>query len=73
MAAALTGVDTSHDGSTPAESCDCMMQDYVKAAGKQLGIDLQVGAFVRVQVGEGLEKAEKDFATEVAETVRGTS
>ena len=50
-----------------------MLQDYVKTAGKQLGIDLQVGAFVRVQVGEGLEKAEKDFATEVAETVRSSS
>ena len=49
------------------------MQDYVTAAGKQLGIDLQVGSFVRVQVGEGLDKAEKDFAAEVAETVRNTS
>lgn len=50
-----------------------MVQEYVKAAGKQLGIDLRVSDFVRVQVGEGLERAEKDFATEVAETVRSTS
>lgn len=50
-----------------------MLQDYVKAAGKQLGIDLRVASFVRLQVGEGLDKAEKDFAAEVAETVRSTS
>ena len=37
-----------------------------------MGIDLEVGAFARVQVGEGLEKAGKDFATEVAYTIKST-
>ncbi len=49
------------------------MQDYVKAAGKQMGIDLRVGSFARVQVGEGLEKSEKDFAAEVADTIKSTN
>ena len=38
-----------------------------------MGIDLTVGSFVRVQVGEGLEKAEKDFAAEVADTIKSTA
>ena len=49
------------------------LQDYVKAAGKQLGIDLRISSFARVQVGEGLEKSEKDFAAEVAETIKSTT
>ena len=55
------------------ESCDLLLQDWVKAAGKQLGIDLRVSSFVRAQVGEGLEKVEKDFAAQVAETIKNTS
>ena len=42
----------------------------MKAASKQMGIDLHISAFVRLQVGEGLEKAETDFAAEVADTIK---
>ena len=49
------------------------LQEYVKDAGKQMGIELRISSFVRVQVGEGLEKSEKDFAAEVAETIKTTS
>ena len=49
------------------------LQDYVKTAGKQRGMDLHVASFARAQVGEGLEKAEKDFAAEVADTIKSTA
>ena len=49
--------------------CDLCLQDYVQTAGKQLGMDLRVTSFARVQVGEGLEKVEKAFAAEVADTI----
>ncbi|KAL3154707.1 hypothetical protein ABBQ38_011256 [Trebouxia sp. C0009 RCD-2024] len=52
---------------------DQSVQEYVKIAGLQMGIDLQVGSFARMQVGEGLEKAEKDFAAEVADTIRSAA
>lgn len=52
---------------------DQSVEEYVKDAGKQMGIELRVSSFVRVQVGEGLEKSEKDFAAEVAETIKTTS
>lgn len=32
-----------------------------------------MGSFARMQVGEGLEKAEKDFAAEVADTIRSAA
>lgn len=51
---------------------DQSVQDYVKTAGKQMGIDLRIGSFARVQVGEGLEKNDKGFAAEVAETLKST-
>lgn len=49
------------------------LQDYVKTAGKQRGMDLHVASFARAQVGEGLEKAEKDFAADVADTIKSTA
>lgn len=49
------------------------VQDVLKQRGKQLGADLTVSGFVRVQVGEGLEAEAKDFAAEVAETIKATS
>ena len=49
------------------------MQDYVQKAGEQMGITLQVADYVRVQVGEGLEKADKDFAAEVADALKSTA
>lgn len=38
-----------------------------------MGLDLRVGSFARMQVGEGLEKVEKDFATEVADTIKSAA
>ena len=46
------------------------VKEAVTAAGEAAGVaDLQLSAFVRVQVGEGLEESKKDFAAEVAETL----
>lgn len=53
---------------------DAKVQDVVKAAGKQLGVSgLEVKGFVRLQVGEGLDRTSKDFAAEVAEAVQGAA
>ncbi|KAI7839700.1 hypothetical protein COHA_006507 [Chlorella ohadii] len=46
---------------------DHKVQDVLKQNSKQLGSDLSISGFVRVQVGEGLEAEAKDFAAEVAE------
>jgi elongation factor Ts len=40
--------------------------DVVAAAGKQAGAAVDVKAYVRFQLGEGVEKKESDFAAEVA-------
>ena len=37
---------------------------------QQLGLHMRVAAFGRLQCGEGLDKDEKDFAQEVAETLK---
>lgn len=49
------------------------VQEVLKQSSKQLGQDLQVTGFVRVQVGEGLEAEEKDFAKEVEETLKSVA
>jgi len=41
----------------------------VEARGKEVGSDLAVMEFVRFQLGEGIEKEEADFASEVAATL----
>ena len=41
----------------------------IEKASKDLGAPVTVEAFVRFQVGEGIEKAESDFADEVAQMV----
>lgn len=41
----------------------------VAEAAKEAGIDIT--AFVRLEVGEGIEKKEEDFAAEVAKTMKG--
>jgi|APGre2960657444_1045066.scaffolds.fasta_scaffold00452_4 translation elongation factor EF-Ts len=33
----------------------------------RVGVQLSVSGFARLQAGEGIERAEKDFAAEVAE------
>ena len=42
------------------------LEDVVAAAGKQAGATITISAFVRFQLGEGIEKKESDFAAEVA-------
>ena|SRR6187551_299770 len=40
--------------------------DVVSSAGKEAGSDIAITAFVRFQLGEGIEKKQDDFAAEVA-------
>ena len=47
------------DGKTP-------VAEVVAAAGKEAGATITLTKFVRMQVGEGIEKEESDFAAEVA-------
>jgi elongation factor Ts len=42
------------------------IEDVVAAAGKDSGKPISINAFVRFQLGEGIEKKESDFAAEVA-------
>ena len=47
---------------------------YLNEAAKKLGIsDLKVVKFARLELGEGVEKKEEDFAAEVEAQIRGTS
>ena len=48
-----------HDGKTP-------VADVIAAAAKDAGSPITLKAFERFQLGEGIEKAESDFAAEVA-------
>lgn len=43
----------------------------VEAAAKEIGSPVKLTGFVRYALGEGIEKEEKDFASEVAEAVGG--
>jgi elongation factor Ts len=43
----------------------------VEKASKELGAPVEIEGFVRFQVGEGIEKAEADFADEVAQMAGG--
>lgn len=54
-------------------SSPVQVRDVLKQNSKQLGTDLQITGFVRVQVGEGLEAEEKDFAKEVEETLKSVA
>jgi elongation factor Ts len=49
------------------------VQDVLKQRGKELGSELRLTDFVRVQVGEGLEQEQKNFADEVAETLKAAA
>jgi len=42
------------------------IEDVVAAAGKDAGAPVALSAYVRFQLGEGIEKKETDFAAEVA-------
>jgi elongation factor Ts len=47
------------DGKTP-------VSEVLSSAGKDAGADIAISAFVRFQLGEGIEKQQDDFAAEVA-------
>jgi elongation factor Ts len=47
------------DGKTP-------VAEVIAAAGKEAGAAITLTSFVRIQLGEGIEKKESDFAAEVA-------
>lgn len=47
------------DGKTP-------VAEVVAAAGREAGATITIASFVRMQLGEGIEKKESDFAAEVA-------
>ena len=42
------------------------VEDVIAAAGKEAGAPITLKAYVRFQLGEGIEKATSDFAAEVA-------
>jgi elongation factor Ts len=48
------------------------VEDVITAEAKRLGADVTLKAYVRFQLGEGIEKKESDFAAEVA-AAAGTS
>ena len=56
---ALLSQPIVHDGKTP-------VADVVAQAGKDAGTSIVLKGFRRFQLGEGIEKAESDFAAEVA-------
>ncbi len=45
---------------------DLTVQQYVDSVAKELGKDIKIASMVRYEVGEGIEKAEENFAEEVA-------
>ncbi|MBC7281313.1 translation elongation factor Ts [Hoeflea sp.] len=50
---------------------DQTVGDAVKAAAEEAGAPVEIQAFVRFQLGEGIEKEESDFAAEVAAAAKG--
>jgi elongation factor Ts len=42
------------------------VEDVVKAAAKDAGAEVELTAYVRYQLGEGIERQQSDFAAEVA-------
>lgn len=46
------------------------VQEYTETVGKELGGDIKILSFVRFEKGEGLEKRNDDFASEVAGMVK---
>jgi elongation factor Ts len=42
------------------------IEDVVKAEAKNIGAEIELTAYVRFQLGEGIERQESDFAAEVA-------
>ncbi len=49
---------------------DITVGQYIENVAKELGGSIEVGSFVRYEKGEGIEKREDDFASEVASMVK---
>ena len=45
--------------------------DVIANAGKDAGAEIKLTAYARIQLGEGIEKEEEDFAAEVAKAANG--
>ncbi len=50
---------------------DKTVTEAIDAAGKEAGAEIKLVSFARVQLGEGIEKEEADFAAEVAAVANG--
>jgi elongation factor Ts len=50
---------------------DQSVEQAIEEAAKDIGAPVKIAAFVRLAVGEGIEKKEEDFAAEVAKTMGG--
>lgn len=50
---------------------DKTVTEAIAEAGKEAGAEIKLTAFARVQLGEGIEKEEADFAAEVAAAANG--
>jgi len=50
---------------------DITVEKAVENAGNDVGAPVKLAAYVRLAVGEGIEKEEEDFAAEVAKTMGG--
>lgn len=48
------------------------ISDVLENAAKETGAEIKLTGFVRLHLGEGLEKKEEDFAAEVAKTATGS-
>ncbi len=45
--------------------------DVIANAAKEAGAEIKLTDYARIQLGEGIEKKEEDFAAEVAKTANG--
>lgn len=48
------------------------VEDAIKAAASDIGAPVALSSFVRLEIGEGVEKKEEDFAAEVAAAASGS-
>ena len=45
------------------------VSSFIENKAKELGADIVINDFIRMQLGDGIEKKEDDFASEVAAAV----
>lgn len=48
----------------------CNIKEYTERISKELGTDIKINSFVRFERGEGIDKKEDNFASEVAEMIK---